>query len=1023
MNNRYYFQPLLLLVGLLLCSLPAQAQTELTVTGVVSDGQTGEPLPGANVRVMSDPSIGTATNVNGEYSLAVPSPRDTLVVSFIGYNTEEVPVLGRTTIDVTLSAAALEGDEVVVVGYGTQRKADLTGSVSVVEPEQLKRSSAPTIEGALQGKVAGVAVKSSGAPGETPVVRIRGTATFGNNDPLYIVDGVPVDDISDFSMADIESVQVLKDAAAAAIYGARAANGVVIITTEQGSEGGLQIAYDGSVGRANIYQRIDMLDRQGYQDLMNEMLANASLPPAPANDPSSDFYIDDVDTDWQDETLEAGLRTQHDLTISGGNDISRYAISGGYLDQQGTVRGPAPAYRRYSVRVNSDHALGRFKFGESAYLARSHQNRQESRHEISLINNMIKAIPTMPIYDSSRLGGFGGADANNMRAITLNPIGVNELLESEVNVNRALVNLWGQYELIDGLNYKLNFSYDLRESDDHLFVPQYDLGFFFTEENGNLSTFQRERSYRLVENTLTYANTFGQHNVNVLAGYTREESNYSWVGGLGEGYPTDQFVTLEAAEGTVTPYDYETNFTLESLLGRVTYDYAGRYLLTATVRRDGSSRFGENNRYGVFPSFSAGWRISDESFFDVGFINDLKLRGSWGQLGNQNIGDYPFTAFINQFPTYSFNGQEAQGAIQVALANEDIKWETNESWDVGLDATLFDAKVLLTADYYDNTSTDILLAVPIPFTVGSVENPTVNAAELSNTGFEFAVTLQNDLENLNYDLSANVTTWNNEVVSLGDGEPIYGAASITEVGSEVGQLFGYETDGLFQNTDEICYDASGASCAESGQAFQVPETAPGDVRFVDQNGDGLINEEDRTYLGSAIPDFFYGFNANFGYKAWDLSLFLQGTYGNEIYNQQRVIIENMAGYDNMAATTLDRWTPENTDTDIPRAIYEDPNGNARASDRFVEDGSYLRLQNLTLGYTLPGRFVQAVGGQSVRIYFTGENLFTITGYSGLDPDLGDDGDEVDNDGLFSAGFDAGAWPNPRIFRIGAQLRF
>lgn len=1014
---------LLVLLATFLFLLPDDAFSQQRVSGTVRDAGTGSVLPGVNV-VVKGTTTGAATNADGQFTVQASSATDTLVFSFIGYETLEEPIAGRSEVDVRLVSDVLEGDEVVVVGYGTQRKIDLTGSVAVIEPEDLKQSSFHSIEGALQGQATGVSVKSSGAPGETPEVRIRGVATFSNNDPLYIVDGVPVGDITDFSVGDIESVQVLKDAAAAAIYGTRAANGVVIITTNRGERNsGLQVEYDGSVGTSSIFQRIDMLDRQGYQSLMNDMLANAGLPPAPANDQNSQFFISNIDTDWQEETLKAGMRTQHDLSVSGGNAMSRYSMSGGYLMQEGTVQGPAPAFERYSVRVNSDHQRGRFTIGESAYFSRSRTDRQESRHEISLINNMLKAIPIMPIFDENRLGGYGGADANIERAITLNPIGVNNILKSQDRANRVLLNLWGQYEILDGLRYKLNFSYDLRDSEDFLFVPQHNLGFFFTEVNGNLQEFQRQNQHRLMEHTLTFDRSFGQHNLNLLAGFVREKNDYVHTGGLGEGYPTSQFRTLEAADGTVTAYHFKSAFALESQLGRVTYDYAGRYLLTASVRRDGSSRFGANNRYGVFPSVSAGWRISDEPFFNFGFFNDLKIRASWGQLGNQDIGDYLTAAFINTNANYNFNNQVAPGAIQVALSNSDIKWEKNESWDVGLDATMWDAKLLLTADYYDNKTNDILLAVPIPTSVGSLSNPTVNAATLRNTGFEVALTYQNQVRNFHYDVTANLTTWNNEVLSLGDGEPIYGAASITEEGSEVGQIFGYLTDGLFQSSDEICTDASGASCAAQGRAFQVPETSPGDIRFRDLNGDGLINADDRTYLGSAIPDFFYGLNTSFGYRDWDLSIFLQGTYGNDIFNQQRSILENMAGYDNYAATTQDRWTPQNTDTDMPRAILEDPNGNARASDRFVEDGSYLRLQNLTIGYTLPARLVNRLGGSRLRVYLSGENLFTITGYSGLDPDLGDDGDEVDNDGLFSAGFDSGAWPHPRIFRVGAQLRF
>jgi len=952
--------------------------------------------------------------MDGSYALSVRSiTSDTLVFSFVGYITQEVALSGRSTLDVRLAQSAIYLEEAVVIGYGTQKKVDLTGSVAVVDASDIRKSSNPSLEGALQGMAAGVAVTSSGAPGETPEVRIRGISSFGNNDPLYVVDGVPVGSIIDFNMSDVESVQVLKDAAAAAIYGTRAAKGVVIVTTRRGQTGsGLQVNYEGSAGVSNIYQRWDVMGRVDYQNLQNEMLVNAGELKAPGNDPSSPFYIDNVDTNWQNAALEPGYMTQQDLSVSGGNNVSRYAISAGYLSEQGHIKGPAPYYERYSARINSDHTLGRFSFGESAYYAKSKQLRQESRHEVSLINNMIKAIPTMKIYDPNRKGGYGGADANIERAITLNVIGVNNLIKSDVAVDRFLGNVWGQFRIIEGLNFKINASYDRRISEDFLFVPQYDMGFFFTEQNGTLDQNRWFSTYTLIENTLTYQKTVGMHDFTILAGVTQEDNQSSRIGGSAQGYPNSDYPLLQLGTLGASIFHSKARNTLRSQLGRVIYSYADKYLLTASVRRDGSSRFSKNNRWGVFPSVSLGWRISNESFFNVPFISDLKLRGSYGELGNQDIGDYATAAFINQFANYVFNGTLAPGAIQVALANEDLKWERAISYDAGLDATLFDAKVLFTWDYYNNESKDILLNVPIPSQVGSVSSPTVNAATLRNTGMEFAVTYQNSIRDVNFDIMGNLTTWNNEVISLGAGEPIFGGASKTEVGGEVGQLFGYKTAGIFQTQQEV-----------DDWAFQDPQTAPGDRKFVDTNGDGVVNNDDRVYLGSAIPDFYYGLTTHVSWKSWDLSVFFQGTVGNKIFDAQMARLTDMGGYDNAIVDVNDRWTPQNTDAKWPRAIYLNPNDNARASDVYVEDGSYLRLQDLTLGFTLPQKFATRIGAQSIRVYGSTQNLFTLTGYKGYDPDLGDDGDEVDNDALFSRGYDGGAWPHPRIFRFGAQLHF
>ncbi len=1000
----------LILPGALLFSGSSFAQQQ--VSGTIRDASDGTLLPGVNIAVKGT-TQGTASALDGSYVLSVPTLSDTLVFSFVGYVTLEVAIGGRQVVDVRLTQSIIFLEEAVVIGYGTQRKVDLTGSVAIVDVNDLKRSWNPSLEGALQGTVAGVAVTSSGAPGETPEVRIRGISSFGNNDPLYVIDGVPVQDILDFNMADVESVQVLKDAAAAAIYGTRAAKGVIIITTRRGAAGsGLRVNYEGSVGVANIYQRWDVLGRKDYQALQNEMMANAGELPAAGNDPNSPFFIDDIDTNWQEEALRPGYMTQQDLSISGGNDVSRFGISAGYLSQQGQMEGSAPYYERYSVRVNSDHKLGRFTFGESAYFTKSTRNRQESRHEISLINNMLKAIPTMPVFDENRLGGYGGADANIERAITLNPIGVNNLIDSDVNVSRFLGNFWGQFEIIEGLDFRINTAFDIRQSEDRLLVPQYDMGFFFTEQNGTLDQNRRETAYTLIENTLTYTKSIGAHDFTLLAGVTQEDNKFSRLGGSNQGYPDKEFPLLTVGTETASVFHDKSRNTLRSQLGRIIYNYADKYLLTASVRRDGSSRFSKSNRYGVFPSVSLGWRVSKESFFKVPFISDLKIRGSYGELGNQDIGNYATSAVINPFAIYAFGNTLSQGAIQTALANTELKWERATSFDVGLDATLFDAKVLLTADYYNNKNQDILLRVPIPRAVGSTSNPTVNAATLRNTGLEFALTYQNKVGDVNFDVSGNLSTWNNEVLSLGAGEPIFAPGSKTEVGGEVGQLYGYVWDGIFQSQAEV-----------DEHAFQAPGTAPGDYRFKDLNGDDVVNQDDRTYLGSAIPDFYYGITGHVSWKNWDLSLLLLGTVGNKIFNFQKNFLQWQRSFNNQSTAVLDRWTPQNTDTDVARAIYLDPNNNARASRLWIEDGSYLRVQDVTIGFSLPQKLGDRIGASNVRIYVSGQNLFTLTGYTGLDPELGDDGDEVDNDALFSRGWDGGAWPHPRIFRVGAQVRF
>ncbi len=996
------------------------------VSGTVTDSETLETMPGVNILVKGT-STGTSSNLEGEYQLNVPSLSDTLIFSFVGYQTQEVPISGRTQIDVEIISQALAGEELVVVGYGTQRKVDLTGSVSIADVDELKKSSSTSIAGALQGQAAGVMVQTSGGPGETPEVRIRGVGTFSDNDPLYIVDGVPVENIMDFNAEDIESMQILKDGAAAAVYGSRAANGVVIITTKGGHSGDVQINYNGSVGSSNMYQRLDVMGREDFQELQNEAIMNRQLDAglAPANDPNSPLFVDDINTDWQDASLKRGFMTEHNLTISGGNETSTYSLSGGIQSQEGTMKGHAPSYDRYNVRIKSNHQFGKLTVGENLFISRSEQWLQESRHEVSLINNMLKSPPIIPVHDNSRLGGYGGADANVERAITLNVVGTNEMLEHPQDANRVLANLWGEYEILENLVFRTNLSYDSRVSLDRFFVPTYDMGFFFAEGEGALDETRGELTQTLIENTIAYQTNIKDHNLNLLAGYTEERGSYDQVHGHAEGYTRPFFKQIDAGSTGKTSTGFETMNTLRSFLGRIQYNYDDRYLMTATVRRDGSSRFGEDNRYGVFPSASAGWRISNESFFDIDWVDELKVRASYGELGRQDIGNFATAAFINTFANYNFNDQVADGAIQVELANENIKWETSVTRTAGIDVSLFNNRFDVTVDYYNNKSSDILFPVPTPGSVGASNNPVVNAATIVNKGWELDLSYRNSTGDLAYSIGGNLSTINNEVLSLGNGEPVFGAGSLTDVGGEVGQLYGYVADGIFQNWDEV-YDHAEQNQAESGARDATTAanfTAPGDIRFRDLNNDGIINDADRTYLGSVIPDLIYGFTTSFGYKGWDASLFFQGTYGNKIYNQQRAVLENMADYNNRTTRMMNRWTPDNMHNNIefPRAIFEDPNGNGRASQRWVEDGSFLRLQNLTIGYSLPANLLDRVGIASLRVFAQGQNLFTATGYSGLDPMLGDDGDEVDNDGLFSRGFDAGGWPHPRIFQAGIEL--
>ncbi len=669
----------LLLIPLLVWQANAFAQQ--TITGKVTDSKTSEALPGVNI-VVQGTATGTSTGTDGSFALQVPSLSDTLVFSYIGYKSSIVPINGQTTINVNLAQQTLTGQQMIVIGYGVQKKSDLTGAISTVNPSDLKKTVSPSIGEALQGRIAGVTVQASGDPGSAPNIKIRGPSTFGDNQPLYVVDGVPVGGIQDFNPDDIQSIQVLKDASAAAIYGTRAANGVVIITTKHGSKGPVKVSYHAYYGVQNIVNRYKMMNSTQYQKLDNLELTNAGQPLAPANDPSSPNYVDPnkFNTNWQDAAFTTARIQNHDLTISGGDEHSTFAITGNYFNQGGTMSGPGPDFTRYSARVNSDHKFGKFQVIEHLYYAHWDKMNLTGLHLTSPIMDILHALPTQPIYDSSREGGYSGTDSNIRKAISLNVIGANNLLESTTKVNRFLGDVTAQYNILDNLNYKIRFSYDHSLVSGFNFRPLYDLGFFYQNTIAKLDQNDNEYNTQLVENTLHYNKDIGDNHFTVLLGLTQQVSTFSTVSGHAEGYTKPYFKVIDAGTENKNTNGSKTKNTLRSFLGRVTYNYKDTYLLDGTIRRDGSSRFAPGHKYGTFPSVSAGWRISNMPFFDgIPYVNNLKLRASYGRLGNQNIGDYAYTAYINSYANYQFNNTIAQGATQVSLVDPNIKWETNIS--------------------------------------------------------------------------------------------------------------------------------------------------------------------------------------------------------------------------------------------------------------------------------------------------------------------------------------------------------
>jgi len=1016
----------LFLIPLMLWQANVFAQS---IKGTVTDSQTSKSLPGVNI-VIKGTSNGTATNSKGQYSLTVPASNDTLIFSYIGYKEKVVPIEGKSVIDVQLTPKTLVGQQLVVVGYGTQKKQDLTGAITSINVKNFQKTVSPSIGAALQGQAAGVTVQASGDPGAAPNVKIRGPATLGGNQPLYVVDGVPVGGIQDFNPDDIASVQVLKSAAAAAIYGSRAANGVVIITTKQGKKGKVKVSYKGYYGVQNIVKRYDMMNAQQYQKLDNLELKNAGMAIAPANDPNSQYYIspDSINTNWQNAAFKSAKIENHDLTISGGDKHNTFAVMGDYFSQGNTLQGPGPNFKRYSTRFNSTHHFGKFRFKSSVYFAHWQKANLKGLHLTSPVMDIVHAIPTQPIYNPNHVGGYSGTDANIQKAISLNVIGANNLLQNHTKVDRFTGMVNGRYYFMPNLYYKLQYSYDHSLVNGFNFIPQYNLGFFYINNIAKLDNSRNEYTTQVLENTIHYKKDFGNNHLAVLVGYTQTVGTFNTIDGHAEGYTKPYFEVLNAGTENKTATGYKDKNTLRSYLGRVTYNYKGTYLLEGVIRRDGSSRFAPSHKYGTFPSVSAGWRISNEPFFNkISFlkndVNNLKIRASFGVLGNQNIGNYQYQAYINNYANYNFNNTMAHGATEVNLASANIKWQSNISRDIGVDLGMFNDKLDITVDYYNDLSKNVLVHVPIPMTTGSINPPTVNDASLLNKGFEFSVEFKNATSArnaLHYDISANLSTLQNKVLSLGQGnKPIYGNMSKTVVGKPIGELYGYVTDGIFQNQQQV-----------KSWAYQEPGTAPGDIRYKDLNGDGVITSADRTFLGNPIPKFTFGLNADLSYKQWDLSMNFSGDYGNKIVNRVRQTIELMDGYGNYDQYVYNHhWTPQNHSNTVPRAIFGDPNNNGRDSNRWIENGSYIRLQNIQIGYTLPRSLLKPVGISNVRIYAQGQNVFTITGYSGYDPvinsvNAGSNGPlGGGNDGLFSRGVDVGSYPQPRTLSLGLSLGF
>nr|WKN39014.1 TonB-dependent receptor [Tunicatimonas sp. TK19036] len=1032
-NNRSFSQPIASLASQ---GIDEQADLNKTITGKVTD-ENSDPMPGVNILVKNS-TIGTVTDVGGNYRLNAPDTTTTLVFSSIGYATEEVMLGGRTVIDLQMSPDIKALSEVVVVGYGTQEKRDVTGAIASVNSEDIQKIPVTSFDQALQGQVPGVSItQNSGAPGGNVSVRIRGIGTPGSsNEPLYVIDGFPImndnlgtsfynqsnNPLAALNPNDIESIEVLKDASASAIYGSRAANGVVIITTKRGTAGQMKVNFDAYYGLQQATNLPEMLNPMEFATLANEAIINEDFP-FPLNPEWSDpASLGTEGTDWLGALFRTAPMQSYNLGVSGGNQLIQGAVSLNYFNQDGIVLGSG--FDRFSVRANVDlNVSERFKLGNSLTVSRTITEgvpTNDATH--GLITQALARLPTLPIYNDD--GSFAGTYGSPTYYSNLdNPIARAHEIENTINKSRVLGTVFAEYTILPGLNWKTNVGADMSFANGSNYLPAVlDRGLYTLQQTAELSVYSHEGLDWVIENTLTYDKSFGSHSLTGLVGYTSQKFDRNYLSSSGNTFVNE---TIRGLDGSLvdnrTTGGHIVESTLVSYLGRINYSYDDTYLFTASIRRDGSSTFGPDNKWGVFPSFSAGVRLSELGFMQsVSFLDDLKLRGSWGQIGNQSglsPGSYN-TSLSNSNVGHVFGQEPGVGSPGVALqqiGNPALRWETTTQTDFGIDASFFEGKMLLTADYYIKDTEDLLINVPVPATVGSPRSPAVNAGEVRNEGLELALTYRKYSGSFNYSLSGNISFYNNEVLGLGpDGEQIiYGdyknrTYSKTAKGLPIGSMYGFVMDGIFQNEAEV-----------EAHADQ-PNAEPGFFRFRDLNDDDVINDEDRTIIGNPFPDFTYGLTGNFSYKSFDLNLFIQGVQGNDVYNRIKSELYDIQGFNNAKQDLMNRWHGEGTSNTIPKlslAGNNNPNFSPTHS-WYVEDGSFVRLRNVQLGYTLPQTVAENAGLSSARVYIGAQNLFTLTKYSGIDPEVGDL-----NQNVLKSGYDDGNYPQARVFRLGVSLGF
>ncbi|WP_244307399.1 SusC/RagA family TonB-linked outer membrane protein [Flavobacterium fluviatile] len=996
------------IIALLIVSTQDVMAQSKTIKGVVTD-PAGVPLPGASINVQGSKNS-ASTDFDGNYALQGVSATDKITFSYVGLTSQTITVGDQTVINIKLAESAQTLNE-VVVAYGTQKRAKVTGAISTVSSKDIVAVPITNAESALQGRAAGVTVVN-GAPGTSPVVKIRGLATMNNSDPLYVVDGVLVGNLSGLNPSDIESMSVLKDASTTALYGAKAFNGVIMVTTKKGKKGPGQLTFSSYVGAQTVTKRYDVLNTQQYlqyaQDAFNQdLIARAA-------------EFGNINTNWQDEIFQTGLMQDYNLSFSNGSENSTSRYSAGYLKQIGSVIGTG--FERYSFRSNNTQNIGKLTVGSSIGVSFNKTNPERNSGGRTLLEHAIKMAPYIPVYNAENLGGYGGVikdiDGTNDAE---NPVRVAKNGYQEIIGTSIIGNIFAELELYKGLKFRSQVSLDYYQNRDHTFVPGFYEGTNF-QNYSSTAEINSQGQTIVFDNSLTYKTTIGEkHNIEVLGVISKIENKSRNVTAGSRNHISNDIDQLSITDPTLTSANFETNNL--GYVVRLNYDYADKYLLAVSGRRDGSSRFGSNNRYGNFYSLALGWNIAKESFMNGSVFSTLKLRGTIGTTGNDKIDDYRYSSNLNNNYTYPFNGQAGLGTTSGSVANPDLKWESKKDRNIGLDFGLFDEKFTGSIEYFNNKSSDILFAVPLAASTGAPGGTQFqNIADVQVRGFEISLGYNDRQGDFTWSAIANLGTSKNEVLFLAPTVrnqvlgPVPRAGlenfSRLEVGQPLFYFYGYQTNGIYQNQAEV-----NAALGSTQTVYK-----PGDIRFVDRNGDQVINSDDKTNLGNPYPDFNYGLNLNAAYKNLDFNCFISGVQGNDIFNANKFDLESMdrlfgASTDVLGRSIVTGNVVTNPSATLPRAGGVSQNAGS-ASERYIEDGSYTRLKNVTLGYTFSGDSFSKYFSK-VRFYLSGQNLVTITNYSGLDPEItrGTDGTSA------SAGIDLGRYPQPKSVIFGFEVSF